>query len=70
MRASGPIGALALAAAGSALAFAVARLAGFTSGMDAALPFWVLLAGLAGVIATSERASQWTALAIPLMLGA
>ncbi len=63
-------GAFLLALAGCALAFAVARLAGFTSGTDAALPYWVFLASVAGAIAVSEGAAQWIALTIPLILGA
>ena len=61
---------LLLAVTGAALALAVSRLLGFTGAVDAALPFWVLLASLAGAVAISEAAAQRIALAIPLMLGA
>lgn len=65
-----PSGAVVVAAAGAGLALAVARVAGWESGIDGALPFWVLLASLAGAVAASAVAAQRVALVIPLYLAA
>ncbi len=69
-RSNRPLVAVLVATVGVLLAVAVTRLAGFTSAVDVALPFWAALAGLAGAVASSDAAAQRIALAVPLVLAA